>query len=185
MSLHFADMSKALIFKLTEPVMLQLGMVGSRSKINFGIMANMEIAGVMSNEYVNFVNTDHYDLLMGMPFMHQHRVILNFEWKCISINGSDISAEVIPAMKAHDTHQHHLRMSIEVLDGEDMVRTLNPLPMDSPALMITETEYLIEKNEVAVGVEMDTAPNITPVPGANMAQNIFPKLCKDVPNKSY
>ncbi|PBK86159.1 hypothetical protein ARMGADRAFT_940950 [Armillaria gallica] len=70
MSLHFADVSRALVFNLIEPVTLQLGTVGSRSKINFGTMAQMELAGLTPLEYIDVVNIDCYDLLMGTLFMH-------------------------------------------------------------------------------------------------------------------
>ncbi len=70
MSPHFADISKTLIFNLTEPVTLQLGTVGSRSKINFGTMANIAIAGLNPTEYIDVVNIDRYDILIGTPFMH-------------------------------------------------------------------------------------------------------------------
>ncbi|KAK0499324.1 hypothetical protein EDD18DRAFT_1069257 [Armillaria luteobubalina] len=109
MSPHFADISRALVFNLIEPVTLQLGTVGSCSKINFSTMADLELAGSTYNEYVDVVNIDRYDLLMGTPFMHCHGVILDFERKCIIINGTDILVEVIPAVgKAHDARHHRL-----------------------------------------------------------------------------
>lgn len=109
MSPHFADISKALVFNLVEPVTLQLGTVGSRSKINFGMMANMELAGLNTQEYVDIVNIDRYDLLMGTPFMHRHNIVLDFEKKCVSINGVDIPAEVILSNgQAHDARRHRL-----------------------------------------------------------------------------
>ncbi len=58
MSPHFADVSKTLVFNLNEPVTLQLGTVGSRSKINFGTMANITIAGLNATEYIDVVNID-------------------------------------------------------------------------------------------------------------------------------
>ncbi len=80
MSPHFADVSKTLVFNLTEPVTLQLGMIGSHSKINFGTRANLRMAGLDLTEYVDIVNIDCYDMLIGIPFMHHHNVTLDFEW---------------------------------------------------------------------------------------------------------
>ncbi|KAK0228072.1 hypothetical protein IW262DRAFT_1263602, partial [Armillaria fumosa] len=109
MSPHFTDVSRALVFNLVEPVTLQLGTVGSRSKINFGTIADLEMAGLTFKDYIDIVNIDRYDLLMGTPFMHQHGVVLDFKRNCVSINGTDIPAEPVPAVgKAHDAQQHRL-----------------------------------------------------------------------------
>ncbi|KAK0485571.1 hypothetical protein EDD18DRAFT_1111371 [Armillaria luteobubalina] len=105
MSPHFADVSKALVFNLVDPVMLQLGTVGSRSKINFRTIADMELAGLTTNEYVDVVNID--------------------------------------------------RTAIEVLDGGETGKTVNPLPKDSPALLMTEEEYII-------GDRVDITPTMEP-----------------------
>lgn len=150
MSPHFADISWALVFNLTEPVTLQLGTVRSCSKINFDTMAKMELADIMSMEYVDVVNIDRYDLLIGTPFIHWRGVILDFKKNCVSINGVSIPAEVILSTgKVHDVCQHWLwqplppargnwlydKPTIEVLEEEDTEKMLNPLPTDFPALM--------------------------------------------------
>ncbi|KAK0223799.1 hypothetical protein IW262DRAFT_1268716 [Armillaria fumosa] len=110
MSPHFADVSQALIFNLIEPVTLQLETVGSRSKINFRTMVEMELAGLTLMEYVDVVNIDWYNLLVGTPFMHRHGVVLDFECNCVCINGVDIPAEVIPSVgKNHNARHHRLR----------------------------------------------------------------------------
>ncbi|KAK0214476.1 hypothetical protein IW262DRAFT_1278952 [Armillaria fumosa] len=104
---HFAAVSQALIFNLIEPVTLQLGTVESQSKINFRTMVKMELAGLTLMEYIDVVNINWYNLLVGTPFMHQHGVVLDFECNCICINGVDIPAEVIPSVgKNHDTCHH-------------------------------------------------------------------------------
>ncbi|KAK0479000.1 hypothetical protein EDD18DRAFT_1364444 [Armillaria luteobubalina] len=159
MSPHFADVSKALVFNLVDPVTLQLGMVGSRSKINFGMIADMELVGLTINEYINVVNIDRYDLLIGTPFMHQHNVMLDFEQNCIHINGTEIPAEVIPTTtNIHDARQHRLT-AIEVLDGGEMGKTVNPLPEDSLALLMTEEEYIIgDKVDITPATEPHSVP---------------------------
>ncbi|PBK65446.1 hypothetical protein ARMSODRAFT_891861 [Armillaria solidipes] len=110
MSPHFANVSKTLVFNLNEPVTLQLGMVGSRSKINFGTMANITIARLNPTEYIDVVNIDRYDMLIGTPFMHQYQVILDFEKKCVCMNSVDIPAEVVPTLgNSHDARRHRIR----------------------------------------------------------------------------
>lgn len=58
MSPNCADISKAIVFNLTAPVTLQLGIIGSRSKINFGSNSEVEIPGYTGPEYFNIVNID-------------------------------------------------------------------------------------------------------------------------------
>ncbi|KAK0494262.1 hypothetical protein EDD18DRAFT_1077400 [Armillaria luteobubalina] len=109
MSPHFADVSRVLVFNLIEPVTLQLGTVGSCSKINFGTMAEIGVARLTTTEYVDMVNIDRYNLLVGTPFMHHHGVVLDFENKYVRINGTSVPAEVIPSMgNTHDVRHHRL-----------------------------------------------------------------------------
>ncbi|KAK0431597.1 hypothetical protein EV421DRAFT_1674491, partial [Armillaria borealis] len=83
----FASIAKAITFQLVQPITLQLGTIESRSKINHRTNCFLEMSGCKSQEYFDVVNLDQYDLLIGTPFMHKHRVILDFGQKCIIING--------------------------------------------------------------------------------------------------
>ncbi|KAF8237725.1 hypothetical protein L208DRAFT_1246154 [Tricholoma matsutake] len=65
--------------ELEEPVPLQLGTVGGRSKINFGLFTNFEIGGVVNTHYFNVVNIDRYDAILGTMFMRKHGIVLDFE----------------------------------------------------------------------------------------------------------
>ena len=78
MSPDFARIAKAPAFKLANPLSLQLGCVGSRSKINFGAQLDLTIGERKFPTYFDVVNLDHYDMVLGIPFMRQHEVILDF-----------------------------------------------------------------------------------------------------------
>ncbi|PBK79000.1 hypothetical protein ARMGADRAFT_861969, partial [Armillaria gallica] len=75
MSPPFADVSKALVFRLMNPVVLQLGTVGSCSKINFRTKSNIVSDGYTGPGYFDVVNIDKYDVIIGAPFMHEHGVM--------------------------------------------------------------------------------------------------------------
>ncbi|PBK90626.1 hypothetical protein ARMGADRAFT_933942, partial [Armillaria gallica] len=107
MSLAFADISKALVTWLRNLVILQLGTVGSCARINFGTTSNIETKGYSSPEYFDVVNIDKYDVIMGTPFMHRNRFILNFEKKCVSINGRPIVGKVLDGEEADKVARHH------------------------------------------------------------------------------
>ncbi|KAJ6521826.1 hypothetical protein DFH09DRAFT_1330935 [Mycena vulgaris] len=64
--------------KLDEQVTLQLGCVGSRSKISYGTRAAIDFGGVKGHLYLDQVNLDRYDGIIGTPFMNRHGVILDF-----------------------------------------------------------------------------------------------------------
>ncbi|KAF8233778.1 hypothetical protein L208DRAFT_1225614, partial [Tricholoma matsutake] len=65
--------------KLEEPVPLQLGTVGSCSKINFRLFTDFEIGEVKNNHYFDVVNINRYDAILGTVFMRKHGIVLDFE----------------------------------------------------------------------------------------------------------
>ncbi|KZV59629.1 hypothetical protein PENSPDRAFT_550303, partial [Peniophora sp. CONT] len=87
------DVAKIPSFALEPPLTLQLGCVGSRSKINFGANTTMSV-GALQNEkvYLDIVNLDRYDVVIGTPFMHDYGVVLDFEKGAIKIKGAWIPA---------------------------------------------------------------------------------------------
>jgi hypothetical protein len=76
---EFATSANLKVHELEEPVPLQLGIVGSHSKINFGLFTNFEIGKEKGNHYFDVVNIDRYDIILGTVFMRKHGMILDFE----------------------------------------------------------------------------------------------------------
>ena len=66
---------------------LQLGTVGSCSKINFGVFANFEISKTKDNHYFDIVNIDRYDVILGTVFMRKHGITLDFERDEVRVKG--------------------------------------------------------------------------------------------------
>jgi hypothetical protein len=65
--------------QLENLVTLQLRTVGSWSMINFGAVSHLELSTIKDeNAYMDVVNIDQYDMIVGIPFMWKHRFILNF-----------------------------------------------------------------------------------------------------------
>src|ERR1700733_306731 len=67
------------VHELEEPVLLQLGMVGSQSNINFGLFTEFELGSVKSTHYFDVINLDWYDAIVGTMFMRKYGLILDFE----------------------------------------------------------------------------------------------------------
>ena len=81
---HVADL---MVFPLLNPHTLQLGTVGSRSTVNYGTESWVVFSGVDQTIYLNVVNFDHYNIIIGTPFMWDNKVLLNFESSRVIING--------------------------------------------------------------------------------------------------
>ncbi len=107
MSPPFADVSKALVFRLTNPVVLQLRTVGSRSRINFGTKSNIVSEGYTGPGYFDVVNIDKYDIIIGTPFMHEQGVVLDFETKCVRIGTVTIPGRIIDGEEADAIARRH------------------------------------------------------------------------------
>ncbi|KAJ7502147.1 hypothetical protein B0H11DRAFT_2223623 [Mycena galericulata] len=80
--------------RLEEQVTLQLGCVGSRSKISYGTRAPFDLGGIKGHLYLDQVNLDRYDGIIEMPFMNRHGLVLDFGHREVRFpNG-----KVIPAL---------------------------------------------------------------------------------------
>lgn len=94
----FARMSKAKVFELSNPLVLQLGCVGSRSKSNFGVETQLTIESQTHDLYFDVVNIDHYDVILGIPFLDLTQAVIDFGNYTIR-SGRD----VLPALKGEGT----------------------------------------------------------------------------------
>jgi len=101
----YAELANIIVDTLETPHILQLGTVGSRSIIKFGADVAISIGGRSHLSYVDVVNFDHYDMIIGTPFMRKNKVLLDFQDNRVIINGASI-----PAVK------------VEMKDGDPRLR---------------------------------------------------------------
>ena len=90
----YAELAKIIVDTLTDPHVLQLGTVGSRSIIKFGADVSLRIAKQLYPSYVNVANFDRYDMIIGTPFMRKHGILLDFKKNRVIINDM-----VLPAVR--------------------------------------------------------------------------------------
>lgn len=88
----FACVANLEAFPLERPVGLQLGCVGSRSKINYGINEVVEVGGQKLNTYLDVVNLDHYDVVLGIPFLRGNAVSIDFGTSSLRCKGITLQA---------------------------------------------------------------------------------------------
>lgn len=54
--------------------------------VHFGIYIKVDAGGLAAQEYVDIVNFDWYDIIVGTPYMHKHGVVLDFKWSQVIVD---------------------------------------------------------------------------------------------------
>ena len=86
----FATVAKLAAFTLESQLALQLGCVGSRSKITHGTHAPVRIGNVTCDTYFNVANINWYDCILGLPFLRNNQVHLDFSEDVLKIRGHSV-----------------------------------------------------------------------------------------------
>ncbi|KAJ7100997.1 hypothetical protein C8R43DRAFT_862695, partial [Mycena crocata] len=68
-------------------ITLQLGTAGSRSKINHGTVAEVKYAKIQSEEYMDIVNLDRFNAIIGTKYMRKHGIQLDFKYDTVRVKG--------------------------------------------------------------------------------------------------
>jgi Aspartyl protease len=77
---HFARVAGLKPLELTQQVGLSLAVKGSSSKLNYGTWAEVNLGPIRNaNTYLNIINIDRYDVILGTPFLWKHGVSPIFE----------------------------------------------------------------------------------------------------------
>ncbi|EIW56799.1 uncharacterized protein TRAVEDRAFT_127897, partial [Trametes versicolor FP-101664 SS1] len=87
---EFAYLCKAGRIDLQEPVGLQLGTKGSRTKINFGAQAEIALGSVRNAHYFNVLDIDKYDAILGTVFCCKYGIVLDFANDRVSVRKQSI-----------------------------------------------------------------------------------------------
>ena len=78
------------VHQLMEQIPIQLGTKGSKSQINHGMKVCIKFGTVEMNHYFNVINIDKYDVILGMVFMKQHRIMLYFKKDQVRMRGKNL-----------------------------------------------------------------------------------------------
>ncbi|THU77987.1 hypothetical protein K435DRAFT_701081 [Dendrothele bispora CBS 962.96] len=110
LSPEFAKIAKTRIFQLSNPVTLQLGTKGSKSKINYGCEAEFSLGNeettISGKSYFDVANIDRYDLVIGCHFMRKHGIAVDLNTDSIRIKGKRI-----PTIPVEEEQQELIRRS--------------------------------------------------------------------------
>ena len=86
----FATVAKLAAFTLESQLALQLGCVGSRLKITHSAHTPVHISNVTHDTYFNIANIDRYDCILGLPFLRNNQVHLDFSEDILKIEGHSV-----------------------------------------------------------------------------------------------
>lgn len=78
MSTTLADQLKIPLRAKSTPMNLQMAVSGSRSKINVECETRFQYQNIDETRRWDVANIDHYDIVLGTPFLWQHSVLLGF-----------------------------------------------------------------------------------------------------------
>jgi hypothetical protein len=74
MSTSVADQLKVDKIELAVPLVVQLAVQGSRSKVNHSTTVDFQYQGIKCPKYFDIMNIQGYDLILGTPFIFQHQI---------------------------------------------------------------------------------------------------------------
>jgi len=78
MSTKLADQLQVQKITLAKPLALHLAVQGSRSVINSGAKVDLKYSTVNETRYFDICNVKNYDIILGTPWLFQHKVMVGF-----------------------------------------------------------------------------------------------------------
>ncbi|OSC99262.1 hypothetical protein PYCCODRAFT_1373452, partial [Trametes coccinea BRFM310] len=104
MSAKMAHQLGVKVFELEKPLPVHLAVQGSRAKINFGCRAVLEYQNIRDERYFDVVNLLNYDLILGTPFLYQHKVSFSFNPTAVVIGSPKalpIEGKTVRVLQSH------------------------------------------------------------------------------------
>ena len=92
-------------FKLGQPIGLQLACMGSKSTINYGAKSTIVFGNKPTKEYFDVANIDHYNVILGISFLSQLSITLDFTGQ----GSICIGAYIVPMNKPSESSADFLK----------------------------------------------------------------------------
>jgi hypothetical protein len=156
MSTTLADQLRVKRINLEKPLPLQLAVQGSRSKINAGTKVQFQYQEIKEERYFDIINISNYDLILGTPWLFQHRVTIGLNPSTVVIGSREslpLKGELVTkiasrALTAYNDGveriREHLMCYADPICVENIKHDL-PLP---PLRAINHTVPLIDEEQV-------------------------------------
>ncbi|KAI0077429.1 hypothetical protein K474DRAFT_1595981, partial [Panus rudis PR-1116 ss-1] len=141
-------------FELVKPLPVQMAVQGSRTKVNLGCKAQIKYQNVSETRYFDIVNLLNYDLILGTPFLFQHKVALGLNPTTVVV-GSDCALPIegksvrAIASRAAEIYEDKLEMARKLLReyAEPICRDASDAPLP-PLRAVNHTIPLKDPNRV-------------------------------------
>lgn len=154
MSTTLADQLKLELTTLDKPINLQLAVSGSRSRVKVQTCPEFEYQDIKEKRTFDVINLESYDLILGTPFLFQHKMQLGFNPsqvtvrsnECLPISGTQVltlesRATEIAKSKIDSMRDELIEYAKPIC--KEAIET--PLP---PLRAINHTIPLIDENKV-------------------------------------
>ncbi|CAA7263787.1 unnamed protein product [Cyclocybe aegerita] len=89
MSSTLADQLKLHKEELKTPLIVQLAVLGSRSKVNYKVTTDFTYQGIQEKRAFDIINLSSYDIILGTPFPYQHSVMIGFNQMRVVIGSNE------------------------------------------------------------------------------------------------
>ncbi|KAG6877161.1 hypothetical protein C0993_009814 [Termitomyces sp. T159_Od127] len=89
MSTTSAEQLKVRRLELADPIPVQLAVQGSRSRVNYGTTVRLDYQTISNDRYFDIMNLNGYDLILGTPWIYQHRVSFGLNPPCVVIGSPE------------------------------------------------------------------------------------------------
>ena len=106
------------MLSLEQPIALQLACISSQSMINYRTHATIKIGCKVVKEYFDVANVEHYNAILGTPFLRKVGIILDFRSPgTIWMGNKVIPTREVSFDKLKDTNENIAAMGNIIQDG--------------------------------------------------------------------
>jgi hypothetical protein len=155
-SAGLVDQLKIKRVELEQTIPVSLAVQGSRSKVNFGVIVQLEYDTINSSRWFDVINVAQYDIILGTPWLFQHQIRYSLNppsvevlaEKPVEIKGVNIDRLQSKAAKLVDEDFEKLRMDLHAYAeaaGLYVDPSSTPLP---PLRAINHEILLIDENKI-------------------------------------
>jgi len=129
-SLTLVEQLKLTRIMLEKPLTIQLVVQGSRLKVNFSVSVHFQYQGTDYKQYFDVINLQNYDMILGMLFLYQHRVLVGLNSPCVVLGSNEPlkmkGAQVSVLESRAVTHQMCLVLWTWRKLADELMRRMHP-----------------------------------------------------------
>ncbi|KIN96997.1 hypothetical protein M404DRAFT_32735 [Pisolithus tinctorius Marx 270] len=110
MSVTLAEQLQVKRVPLEKPLTIQLAVQGSRSKVNFSAKVRFQYQNIDCERHFDVMNLQNYDLILGTPFLYQHKVMVGLHSPRVVIGSSrptEMKGEQVSTLESRATEIYH------------------------------------------------------------------------------